>query len=130
MLGAKRVPSGTRRPAYTSRRELTKLRQFYREAKLLAFFTFNISVMFFALVLIITAGFDVHAQTTVEVEDLARRITSMEALNLDHRLTIIETLLNDLHSDHWTHLGTMVGTGLLILERGARAIGKKVNEAE
>jgi phenylpyruvate tautomerase PptA (4-oxalocrotonate tautomerase family) len=106
------------------------VKTFLREAKLFGFLLFNVSVMFFALVLILAAVFPAKAQSPAGMAELARRITDLEALNLDHRLTVIETILNDLHSDHWTHLGTMIGTGLLILERGARAINKKVSSED
>ena len=105
--------------------------QWFHQTKLFTFLLFHISVLTFAGVLFIAAVVpNVRAQNVLQVEDLSRRITSLEGLNLDHRLTIIETLLNDLHSDHWTHTGTMIGTALLILERGARAVAKKVKEED
>lgn len=105
-----------------------RLSETYRDAKLFGYLLFNVGVMLFAGILLLTAAFPASAQSHLEVQDLDRRVTSIEGLNLDHRLTVIETLLTNLNSDHWTHLGTMIGTGLLILERGARAISKKVEE--
>lgn len=101
-----------------------------KKLKLGVFMLVQIAMSFFALVLITTALMSpLRAQLRVQQEtDLERRVEMLESLNLDHRLTVIETLLNDLHSDHWTHLGTMLGTGLLILERGARAIKEKSKE--
>ena len=104
------------------------MKQFFQKLYLVGFFGFNVSVMVFAVTLILAGIFPAHAQSPIVIQDLARRITDLEALNLDHRLTVIETILNDLHADHWTHLGTMVGTGLLIMERAARAVTKKAQE--
>lgn len=101
-----------------------------RDFRLLGFMVFHISVGFFALVLMVTAFYPLHAQTHEQIAELDRRITSIETLNLDHRLTVIETTLEDLHSDRWTHAGTMIGVALLTMERVAQAIKGKIKEAE
>lgn len=99
------------------------------DLKLFGFMLFHISVGLFALVLMITAVFPLRAESP-QVTELERRVTNIEALQLDHRLTVIETMLKDLVSDHWTHEGTMLGVGLLTMERVARAIQKKIKNEE
>ena len=99
----------------------------FKEVKLLSFFAFNIGVCFFALVLLIAAAFPSKAIAQQSaISELDRRITSIEALNLDHRLTIIETMLEEVHSDRWTHTGSMVGVGLLLLKEAVEAIVKRI----
>jgi len=78
-------------------------------------------------VLLLGGSLVVRAQTVqrYEVTELERRINSMESLNLDHRLTVIETLLLDLqNSSTWSRF-TMGGTGLLIAERVVAALRRK-----
>jgi len=94
-----------------------------------AFYLFHFIVLAFALNLLLFALIPVHAQNSVERE-LDRRITSIENLNLDHRLTVIETLLNDLKDESLWHKGSTIGTGLLILERGVWALKKKNDKEE
>lgn len=88
----------------------------------------NILMFVFAVTLIASAVFPVHAQQEPVVEDLNRRISTLEGMNLDHRLTVIETLLNDLHNNSWTHVGTMIGTAVLIIERATQRLRKNMNE--
>lgn len=97
-----------------------------KEAKLFGFMLFNIGVCFFALVLLVAAVFPPKAAAQSAISELDRRVTSIEALNLDHRLTIIETMLTDVHSDRWTHTGSMIGVGLLLMKEAVEAIMKRV----
>jgi hypothetical protein len=99
----------------------------FKEAKLLGFFTFNICVCLFALILLLTAVFPTKAAAQSNaISQLDRRVTSIEALNLDHRLTVIETMLEEVHSDRWTHTGSMVGVGLLLIKEAVEAIVKRI----
>lgn len=102
----------------------------FYHVKSLAVLTFHFATALFAVVLLLSAIVPpVHAQPE-QMAELTRRMDSLESLNLDHRLTVIETMLADLKSDHWTHLGTMAGTALLILERAARALRRDVKEID
>lgn len=100
-----------------------------KTTKLMFWLLFHFAVLQFAIVMMVAAVYPVHAQNP-QVEELTRRITSLETLNLDHRLTVIETLLNDIHGDHWGQQMTMGGTALLILERAVQAFRKKVKEED
>lgn len=102
----------------------------WRDLKLFIWGVFHASVFLFACVLLIAPFVQVHAQNHLEVEDLSRRITTLEGLNLDHRLTVIETLLNNLNDSKWPNGITTGGVGLLIFERVFFAVKKKVKETE
>lgn len=94
-----------------------------------AFMFFHVGIILFAITLLCAGFFPAaRAQQAAVMQDLTRRVETIESLNLDHRLTVIETKLDNLLGDHWTHLGTMVGTALLMLERAARAVAKKTAE--
>lgn len=108
---------------------LMPTKQQRQDIELFSFILFNICVFLYAVVLMVTAVYPVHAQNREEVSDLQRRVSSIEALNLDHRLTVIETMLTDLHSD-WTRTGSLVGVALLIAERAAQAVKQKIREAD
>ena len=88
-----------------------------KELKRFVWLLFHFFVASFAVLLIAVSVFPVvHAQTATQIEitDLERRVGNFETLNLDHRLTAIETLLSS--EDMW-HRYSMGGTGLLICER-------------
>jgi len=87
---------------------------------------FHLLVCAYAVALLIGA-ISVRAQPIqqFEITELERRITSIEALNLDHRLTIIETILNEINSQKIFDRLTMGGTGLLIAERVVNTLRKK-----
>lgn len=104
--------------------------QGFKDARLFGFMLFHIGVFLYAVVLMVTGVYPVHAQTREEVSDLQRRVGNIESLNVDHRLTVIETMLEDLHSDRWTHTGSLIGVGLLIMERAAQAVKQKIREAD
>lgn len=102
--------------------------------KNIGFYGFHVLMGAFAVILIATAVFpparafgppQIDTPTQVEIHELGRRVETIEALNLDHRLTVIETLLNDLNNKQWSHWATSAGTGLLILERLVRALQMK-----
>lgn len=115
-----------------------------RDMKLLGYMVFHLCVVLFAFTLLAGAfDFKAFAQPREQVEDLTRRVATMESLNLDHRLTIMETMLSGVASDlrdlkksaeergaDWTRIGTVAGTALLILERAFRAIAGKVKEED
>jgi hypothetical protein len=103
-----------------------------RTFRLLSFMIFHWGVVVFALILLATTMAPMVGQVreNPEVEDLTRRVGNIESLNLDHRLTVIETLLNEVHGDHVPHLLTMGGTALLILERAVKAMSKRVQEED
>jgi hypothetical protein len=79
---------------------------------------FHFLVASFAVLLVLVSLFPlrVKAQSALQVQitDIERRVGNFETLNLDHRLTAIETLLSS--EDTW-HRFSMGGTGLLICER-------------
>lgn len=89
-----------------------------------ALLTFHILVGGYALFLLINATL-VHAQDPYQLAELQRRIGSIEGLNLDHRLTVLETLLQDVQTSNFLNRFTMGGTGLLIGERVVAAIRRK-----
>ncbi len=87
-----------------------------RELKRGMWLLFHFLVASFAVLLSSLSLFPVQAQTVTQVQltELERRVGAFEGLNLDHRLTAIETLLTS--EDTW-HRFSMGGTGLLIFER-------------
>lgn len=101
-----------------------------RQAKLFGFMLFHVCVGFYAMVLVIAAVLPLRAQTSVQVTDLERRVTNIEALQLDHRLTVIETMLKDLVSHDWTRDGTLGCVGLLTIERVVLAVSRKLKQTE
>ena len=95
-----------------------------RIAKAAALYMIRILAGAFGLFLLAISVFPVRAQTAVQVEinELGRRMTGFESLNLDHRLTSIEALLSS--EDVW-HRFSMGGIGLLISERAAARLFRK-----
>ena len=59
-----------------------------------------------------------------DVGDLERRVTAIEALNLEHRLTRLETVVDSVSV---SSRGTMAGVGVLLVETVMR-LGKKKKE--
>lgn len=60
------------------------------------------------------------------LETLDKRITNIEALGIDHRLTVIETLLAAIDKATTWNIFSMGGTGVLLVEMAyRRATGKK-----
>jgi hypothetical protein len=63
--------------------------------------------------------------STERVEELGRRIDDLDALHLDHRLTVIETTLTDMVNNFtWYRISTG-GTGLLLAEAVVRHVRNK-----
>lgn len=96
--------------------------------------TFNFSVPFiivYAMMLIVLPLVPVHAQRPsqqIEVFDgteLGHRMDTIERLNLDRRVTILETIVQDAKDNSIWYKGSSVGTGILLLEAVFRFISKK-----
>lgn len=96
---------------------------------------FHILVGAYAVMLMLFSLFSpiVHAQHVIETitpSELERRLNVLDALNLDHRVTVIETTLQDLiNSIGWYKL-TSGGTGLLLMEAVYRHTKKKKEEED
>lgn len=95
---------------------------------------FHILVGAYAVMLMLFSLFGpvVHAQhvTDITPSELERRLNVLDALNLDHRVTVMETTLQDLiNSIGWYKL-TSGGTGLLLMEAVYRHTKKKKEEEE
>jgi len=81
-------------------------------------------------VVLLWGVFAVQAQSSPQLQELQHRVTSLEELQLDHRLTVIETILRDLQSSSLWHQLTMGGTGLLLGERAIAVLRRKKGEEE
>jgi hypothetical protein len=90
------------------------------------FYVFHLIVSAYAILLCVESV-NAWAQPIqrFEIGELERRVASMETLNLDHRLTIIETKLEELITGKMFDRMTMGGTGLLIAERVVQALRKR-----
>jgi hypothetical protein len=70
-----------------------------------------------------------HSQSRVESEqqsDLERRIAALESMNVDHRLTILETIRQESEDSLlWSRVSTG-GMGLLVMERMAGILRKRI----
>jgi len=67
------------------------------------------------------------AQDRLEVD---RRLDNLEKLNLDHRLTVIETLLTEQREASRWGLWSMGGVGLLLGEAAIRVAKRKKGNTE
>ncbi len=63
-------------------------------------------------------------------DDIERRIRELESLNLDHRLTVIETLLRDQENNGRWMLLSSGGVGLLLAEAVFRTTKKRLRGEE
>lgn len=81
-------------------------------------------VMTYGIILVCCGiSFSLYGQSK---DDLERRVTKLEDQNLEHRVTVMETILADLqNSALWQRLN-MGGTGLLIAEAVTRTVKRKV----
>lgn len=89
---------------------------------------FHLLVGAYAVMLILFSAFTpiARAQKVIQVPtDVDRRLDEIEKLNLDHRVTIIETTLQDLVSNFSWYRVTSGGTGLLLAEAVYRHAKKK-----
>ena len=107
-----------------------KYKQFWRLSLFqTGFWLFHGAVFAYAIILLTLAIAPAFAQSVqqFQITEHERRITSIESLtmSLDHRLTVIETLLNDLQSGTLLNRMTMGGTALLIAERAIAVMRKK-----
>ena len=99
---------------------------------------FNFGVPFiavYAMMLIVLPMVPVHAQrpTPQQIEvfdgaELGHRMDTIERLNLDRRVTILETIVQDAKDNSIWYKGSSVGTGILLLEAVFRFISKKEEE--
>jgi hypothetical protein len=69
---------------------------------------------------------DVEAVVKQQTADIERRVSTIEAMNLEHRLTKVES---ELDSMSLQTRGTMGGVGVLLIE-GVMRLGKKKREEE
>lgn len=73
--------------------------------------------------LLLGGTFAVEAQpqpATAQLEELERRVNDLEQLQLDHRLTVLETIQRETESTDLLMKLTSGGTGILLLEAGVR----------
>jgi hypothetical protein len=94
---------------------------------------FHIFVGAYAVMLTMFSVFTpVHAQRLneplISPSEVNRRLDDIEKLNLDHRLTITETTLQELVSNFSWYRVTSGGTGLLLMEAVYRHTKKKREE--
>ena len=116
------------------RRALAGLQSFVRgPVGLGCYMAFHCAMVLFAVVLIATAVYPpVHAQT--QVQELARRVTTLENMDLSGQLAAIHQQLLDMREAgkqrdaDWKPLGTAIAAGALVLERAVRAMTGKVKE--
>ena len=77
-------------------------------------------------------GFTVHAWgqplANYQREELERRVSILESQNLEHRVTVMETILIDLQSNAVWLRFNMGGTGLLIAEAVTRTVRRRINK--
>ncbi len=94
--------------------------------------TFHLLVGAYAVMLTMFSVFTpvIHAQHVIPSTEVDRRLDEIEKLNLDHRVTIIETTLQDLVSNFSWYRVTSGGTGLLLMEAVYRHTKKKKEEDE
>lgn len=97
--------------------------------RIFGFMVFHAMVMLLGITLVIGALFPVHAQKA-DYNDLTRRVESLESLQVDHRLTVIETKLDAVLSNSWVHIAGSGGIGLLLLKEAIQAVKKKVKAEE
>lgn len=103
-----------------------------------SFYTFHTAVILYSLLLIMLA-IPVWGQgsryipqsnsvTDYQIQNLDRRISTIEALNLDKRLAVIEALLSDVKGGTlWSQL-SMGGVGLILLKEAVNAVKKRKEE--
>lgn len=97
---------------------------------------FRPAVFVFAVLLIGLPWIPLHgqqqpAQITIdrfELNEVGHRLEAIEHLDLQHRLTVLETIQQDAKEDVIWHKGSSVGTGLLLIEAVARTVKKKKQE--
>lgn len=98
------------------------------------FHAFSPAVVVYAVCLILLPWVPLHAQRPsqqIEVFDgteLGHRMDTIERLNLDRRVTILETIVQDAKDNSIWYKGSSVGTGILLLEAVFRFISKKEEE--
>lgn len=100
-----------------------------KSLKVFLFYWFHILVSVYAVLLVMLSIESVVAKAQpvqqYQITEVERRVSSIETLNLDHRLTIIETILTELNTSKIFDRLTMGGTGLLIVERVVMAMRKR-----
>src|SRR6202140_1384029 len=86
----------------------------------------------YAVCLILLPCAPLHAQRTeVQIFDgaeLGHRMDTIERLNLDRRVTILETIAQDAKDNSIWYKGSSVGTGILLLEAVFRFLARKKEE--
>jgi len=95
---------------------------------------FHIFVAIYAVMLMLSSVFiplkAQHPSPTITQEsavDIERRLDTIDRMNLDHRLTIIETTLTDMVSNFTWYRISSGGTGLLLAEAVFRHAKKRIN---
>lgn len=94
-------------------------------------------VLLFGVLLVIAPAFSTLAQRRESTDEpyvgysqlpeLNRRVASLEAQQLDHRVTVLETIQADIENHFfWANAGS-AGTGLLIIEACIRLARRKAN---
>jgi len=106
--------------------------QFLRDLWLMMYMVFHILVVSFGLFMVCMGALPKEAfaqrePAQYQIDDLTRRVDGIEGLQLDHRLTVIETTLKEIQDTGWKPSVTAIGMGLLIAERAVMQVKKRMN---
>lgn len=90
-------------------------------------------VAIYAVCLILLPWAQLHAQRqdyyqSYSDNDVSRRVENIEKLNIDRRVTVLETIEQDAKDNSIWYKGSSVGTGILLLEAVFRIIARKKEE--
>ena len=99
---------------------------------------FRYFVLVFAIVLIGLPWVPLFAQRQprqstmdrFELNEVGDRVERLEALNIERRITVLETIEQENKDDTWWHRGSSVGTGLLLVEAVVRTARNKKKSQE
>lgn len=65
-----------------------------------------------------------------DLSELGHRLDAVERLDLERRLTVLETIQTETKEDAMWHKGSSVGTGLLLIEAVSRVARRKKTPQE
>jgi hypothetical protein len=107
--------------------------QFLRDLWLAMFMVFHILVVSFGLFMICMGvlpgkAFAQREPSQYQIDNLQKRVDGIEGLQLDHRLTVIETTLKEMQDSGWKPSITAIGMGLLVAERAVMAVRGRLKE--
>lgn len=94
-------------------------------------------VLAFAMLLVGAPWIPVYAQgqhsitqDDRDIGEINRRLNGFDNIQIEHRLSMVEILIQDLRDQAMWNKLTTTGTGLLLGERAIMAIGRKRREEE